>query len=239
MKDLVTVLEFFNANANEISGMHITIATIVTIVIYFTLFAIRRYVQKSGEHFNIWDFLIKVGIAFIVEFGLIWLYGNKIFVVAIVGGILAALYVRNKLFSFIDNNSSADRDLKMRMELAELKNKFKKNPYYSILEVLLYYGYISTIQKETVEAENIFKTPDEMAREFLDKPILTEQQLDEAIGIMNVIRRENKILTREEALLLIMNMGTNFRNRNNSSENNDHEDSHSENTEQSQEDADD
>ena len=121
-------------------------------------------------------------------------------------GFITSLYIRNKLFSFVDQNIAADHDLKMRMELAELKNKFKNSPHYSILEVLLYYGYISSIQKETVEAENIFKTPDDMAKEFLSKPILTEDQLEEAIGIMNVIRREGKILTREEALLLIMRM---------------------------------
>ena len=222
MKDLLAVLEFFNANANEISTIHITIATLVTIVIYFLLYLIRRFILKQVDHINWWELLVKVGIAFIVEFALIWLYGEQIFIVAIVGGMLAALYVRNKVFTFIDSNSSADRDLKMRMELAELKNKFKKNPYYSILEVLLYYGYISTIQKETVEAENIFKTPDEMAREFLEKPILTEEQLDEAIGIMNVIRRENKILTREEALLLIMNMGATHRSEHNATGNVDH-----------------
>ena len=207
MSDLLEFLKFLlEFEETEISRTHVVIAVGVTIAIYLFMFLVHRFIQKQNVKFNLGDFLIKVGCAFVIEFGLIWVYGPKVFALAVIVGILAALYIRNKLFSFIDTNTEAENDLKLRMELAELKNKFKKNPYYSILEVLLYYGYISTIQKETVETENIFKTPEEMAREFLSKPILTVEQLDEAIGIMNVIRREGKILTREEALLLIMNM---------------------------------
>ena len=207
MSDLLEFLKFLlEFEETEISRTHVVIAVGVTIAIYLFMFLVHKFIQKQNIKFNLGDFLIKVGCAFVIEFGLIWVYGPKVFALAVIVGILAALYIRNKLFSFIDINTEAENDLKLRMELAELKNKFKKNPYYSILEVLLYYGYISAIQKETVETENIFKTPEEMAREFLSKPILTAEQLDEAIGIMNVIRREGKILTREEALLLIMNM---------------------------------
>lgn len=208
MGDVVDLLQvFIDLDGKNISLLHITLAAVISLVIYFVMFSIKRFIQKLDITFSISDFLIKWGIAFIVEFGLIWLYGSKVFILSIIVGFIVSLYVRNKLFTFIDTSSVADHDLKMRMELADLKTKFKNNPYYSILEVLLYYGYISTIQKETVEAENIFKSPDDMAKEFLSKPILTKEQLDEAIGIMNVIRREGKILTREEALLLIMNMG--------------------------------
>jgi len=209
MGDIIDILKFFvEADSKNISFIHITIAILVTVVVYFLIYIAKKYIQKLEISFSLSDFLVECGIAFILEFILIWLYGPKVFILAIILGFVTALYVRNKLFSFIESNSVADHDLQLRMELAELKTKFKNNPYYSILEVLLYYGYISSIQKETVESENIFKTPDEMAKEFLSKPILTEDQLDEAIGIMNVIRREGKILTREEALLLIMNMGS-------------------------------
>lgn len=211
MGDLLETLEFFNKiDTHNLSFSHIAIAAFVTLAVYFFMFIIRKYFKKMSISFSFTDFLIKCGVAFIIEFGLIWVYGPNVIILAIVIGLVVSVYVRNKLFSFIDVSEVADHDLQMRMELAELQNKFKKNPYYSILEVLLYYGYISSIQKETVEAENIFKTPDEMAKEFLSKPILTEEQLDEAIGIMNVIRRQGKILTREEALLLIMkNMDSN------------------------------
>ena len=207
MGDFIDLLKLLiDVDSHNLSVFHITVAAIVTIIVYFMLFVVRKFIQKLDISFSFSDFIINCGVAFAVEFCLIWIYGPKVFILSLVMGFIIALYIRNKLFAFIDSNFVADRDLKMRMELAELKNKFKDNPYYSILEVLLYYGYISSIQKETVEAENIFKTPDDMAKEFLSKPILTEEQLDEAIGIMNVIRREGKILTREEALLLIMNM---------------------------------
>ena len=207
MGDAIEFLKFLvDIETREISILHVSFAAGVTLLLYFTMFFFHKYVQNEGVQFSFTDFAIKCGVAFVVEFCLIWIYGPKVFILAIIVGFITSLYIRNKLFSFVDQNIAADHDLKMRMELAELKNKFKNSPHYSILEVLLYYGYISSIQKETVEAENIFKTPDDMAKEFLSKPILTEDQLEEAIGIMNVIRREGKILTREEALLLIMRM---------------------------------
>ena len=208
MSDVLEFLKFFlEFDTSNLSVLHITIAGSVTIVMYFLLFFIRKYGKKQDITFVFMDFLVKCGIAFLVEFVIIWLYGSRITLLSIIVGILTGVYFRNKVFTFIDSSPSAQQDLKVRSELAELKEKFKKNPHYSILEVLLYYGYISKIQKEMVESANIFKTPDEMAKEFLIKTILTEEQLEEAIGIMNVIRREGKILTREEALLLIMNMG--------------------------------
>lgn len=207
MGDILEFLKYLEvADGANLSVVHVVLAGLITIVLYFITFFFRKFINKVTSSFEPSDFFIKCGVAFLVEIICIWIYGRKIFVFSIVIGIIVALYVRNKFFSFIDSATKTDNDLKVRMELEDLKNKFKKNPYYSILEVLLYYGYISTIQKETVEAENIFKSPDDMAKEFLSKPILTAEQLDEAIGIMNVIRREGKILTREEALLFIMNM---------------------------------
>lgn len=207
MGDVLDFIKLFlEFDTSNLSVVHITVAGVVTIVMYFLLFLFRKYIKKKDIDFVFLDFLVKCGIAFLVEFGIIWLYGPRVTFLGIILGFLVALYFRNKVFNFIDSESSAQHDLAVRSELADLKNKFKKNPHYSILEVLLYYGYISKIQKEMVESANIFKTPDEMAKEFLTKTILTENQLAEAIGIMNVIRREGKILTREEALLLIMNM---------------------------------
>lgn len=209
MSDVLDFLKFIvDFDINNLSWKHMIFAAVATVVIYFIVFFVRKFGKKLDISFNFTDGIVKCGTAIIVEFILILIFGPRIAVISVVIGIIVSVFVRTKFFSFIDNEKFASRDLKMRVELSELNKKFKKNPHYSILEVLLYYGYISTMQKDTVEAENIFKTPDDMAKEFLSKPILTEEQLEEAIGIMNVIRREGKILTREEALLLIMNMNS-------------------------------
>ena len=209
MSDVLDFLKFIvDFDLNNLSLKHTLFAAVATVVIYFIVFLVRKYGKKLDISLNFTDGIVKCGTAIIVEFILILIFGPRITVISIVIGIIVSVFVRTKFFSFIDNEKFASRDLSMRVELSELNKKFKKNPHYSILEVLLYYGYISSMQKELVEAKNIFKTPDEMAKEFLSKPILTEDQLEEAIGIMNVIRREGKILTREEALLLIVNLNS-------------------------------
>ena len=205
MKDFLSFLEFFkDLNLVEVDFPSVVIAAVITALIYVGLYFIRRKVNDDNTSFK--EYVLKFGFAFIVEFGLIWIYGKILFFPSIILGLLTALYFRNKVFSFLDLSPAATSDLSVKMELAELKSKFKKNPHYSILEVLLYYGYISKVQKETIEAENIFKTPDEMANELLDMPILTKEQLAEARGIMNVIRIEGKIITREEAIFHISKM---------------------------------
>ena len=210
MGDFLDFLVYFkDLGSLEPDFSSIFIAVGITAVFYLLLYFFRKYVMKSDVENSaggIREYFLKFGFAFIVEFGLIWLYGSILIIPSIVLGVLTALYFRNKVFSFLDLSAGASSDLSSKMELNELKSKFKKNPHYSILEVLYYYGYISQIQKETVEAENIFKSPDEMANELLDTPILTKEQLKEAKGIMNVIRIEGKVITREEAILHIAKM---------------------------------
>jgi len=209
MGDVLDFLKFLvDFDLSNLSLWHTLFAAVLTVVIYFIVFFVKKYGKKQDISFKFNDFVVKCGIAASIEFLLILIYGPRVLFISIIIGIVASVYIRSKFFPFIDNEKVATRDLSMRVELQELNRKFKKSPYYSILEVLLYYGYISPLQKETVEADNIFKSPDDMAKEFLSKPILTADQLDEAVGIMNVIRMEGKILTREEALLLIASMNS-------------------------------
>ena len=205
VEQALSVIKFFeDFRDHDVSAFHLVIASVITCLLFLGVFLYRKFWKRMDIVFSPVEFLVKFAVAFAVEFLLIWIYSPNVWALSVALGAVFAVYCRNRFFRFLDAEEQVDKDLDMRMELNELKTKFRRNPHYSILEVLLYYGYISAVQKEMVETRNIFKTPDEMAQEMLTMPVLTEAQLKEAKGIMNVIRRENKVLTREEALLLIM-----------------------------------
>ena len=201
IKEVVEFLLTFKDQ--EINFPAVLIAIAITFLSLFGFHLIRYYITKKEIYFNTVDILVKASIASFIELLIIWIFGHYVTLFAIIIGILLSLYIRNKYFGFLDQSVIANEDIKEKLELNELERKFKKTPNYSILEVLLYYGYISKLHKDFLESECIFESPDEMAVKLLERPILTETQLKEAKAIMNVIRREGKIMTREEALLLI------------------------------------
>ena len=144
-----------------------------------------------------------MGIAELLIILIIWSCGPKSFLFAVIFGILVSVFIMNKYVDFIKKEPYSSENIKNQQELQRLKRKFKGNPYFSILEVLLYYDYISPLHKEYIETENIFDSPEQMAEKLLTLPVLTERQLDEAKAIMNVIRMEGQILTKQDALLLV------------------------------------
>lgn len=73
----------------------------------------------------------------------------------------------------------------------------------TILEILLLYGYISQNHKDIAELNNIFDSPEEIAEKLKDMKVLTDDQLKEAHGIMNIVRRKGHLVPREEAMDLL------------------------------------
>ncbi len=201
LKDLIN---FITSNSDKpLSYPHVIFSAAV-IMIGFLISMLVEY--KKNKKLDMYGTLLEVGLAFVAVILIIWIVGPPSTIFAIIFAFIFAIFVRNKYFDFIHTENVHKVDTKNQNELQRLKKEFKDNPHYSILEVLLHYGYISPLQKEYVETENIFESPDEMAKRFLTMTVLTEEQLKEAKAIMNIIRMEHKILTKQDALLLISQM---------------------------------
>lgn len=202
MEEVTQLIEFFLQFKDQpVSWPAFIFASILALCI-LSIVEVIRVKGKKGKIFSPVFFLCGCLIAEVVIFVLIWLFGQGSLVLAVVLSVILSYYIQDKYFKFLQDSSTED-DVSHRQELQNLQKKFKKSPHFSILEVLLFYGYISPLQKDYVEIENIFETPDEMATKLLSLPALSEKQLREAKAIMNVIRREGKILTKQDALLLV------------------------------------
>lgn len=204
METIEKIIEFFQKyEGQSINWLYLLIALLLFSAIYGSI----EYVEvrvKNKRDLNPVSLVCQIFLssAIVAIFNLI-LSG-----ISIILGILVALpvtlLVKNKYFSFLVEEQTVAKEIKEDYaELNRLKKLFKSNPHYSILEVLLYYGYISPNQKEYVETNNIFKTPEEMAEMLLSQSVLTPDQLDEAKAIMNMVRREGRVLTKQEALLAV------------------------------------
>jgi hypothetical protein len=106
-------------------------------------------------------------------------------------------------------NEDESNDEKYKEEIQELFSKLPINFNYStlnnptILEILLLYGYISQNHKDIAELNNIFDTPDEIAEHLKTMYVITDEQLKEARGIMNIVRRKGRLISREEAAKIL------------------------------------
>ena len=106
-------------------------------------------------------------------------------------------------------NEDNSNDEKYKEEIQELFSKLPINFNYStlnnptILEILLLYGYISQNHKDIAEMNNLFDTPDEIAEHLKTMYVITDEQLKEARGIMNIVRRKGRLISREEAAKIL------------------------------------
>lgn len=203
MDELIKAIEYFQQFQDQAIN---TPALIVAAILVTAIWGVIEFVQVKVSHsrpFVIASLAVGWAISLLVAAVAIWIFGGQVVILAVMLGIIAGFFLRNKYFKFLDENLPSEDEREHSAELSDLKKKFKKTPNFSILEVLLYYDYISPLQKETVEISGIFDTPDDSAKRLLTMSVLTERQFREAKAIMNVIRREGKILTKQDALLLV------------------------------------
>lgn len=122
-----------------------------------------------------------------------------------------ALLTGNNHNDYLANEDVRD-DEKYKEEIQELFSKLPINFNYStlnnptILEILLLYGYISQNHKDIAEMNYIFDTPDEIAEHLKTMYVITDEQLKEARGIMNIVRRRGRLVSREEAAKILSNL---------------------------------
>ena len=73
----------------------------------------------------------------------------------------------------------------------------------NIIMILEMYGYISPNQKFKMITQSLFETPDEQVEKLLEMYVLDTEELKEARAILNLIRLNNRLISKEEALQCI------------------------------------
>lgn len=200
IQDFITFLLQFNGAA--INRWYEFILILLSVII-ISLLTVYDVCWKRSKNFSLLYFVSENFISAIIIILLLMIFGDSMPVFILLAAVFLSLFINEKYLKTLFVSSFTKEEKLFDKELSRLKKEFANNPHYSILEVLLYYGYISDLQKEYIETENIFDTPEEMAEKLLKASVLTVNQLNEAKAIMNVIRKEGKILTRQEALLYI------------------------------------
>lgn len=74
----------------------------------------------------------------------------------------------------------------------------------NIIMILEMYGYISPNHKFKMITQSLFETPDEQVEKLLKMFVLDKNELDEARAILNLIKLNNRLITKEEALHCIV-----------------------------------
>lgn len=203
MVDIVQFLNFCVSFLKDISIRTLNLNNVL-LNLSFIFIIVTYYEINTGKMMNIeFKFFRVMKISFIVAVISILIHlllGDTLFFISPLLA-LSSVYLLsiNKKVVFF-NVYQEEKEDKEVGSMEKLFNDFK-NP--SILEVLLMYGYISENHKEIVEINNIFLTPDEMVDKLKRMRVLSTAQLNEARAIMNIIRREGRIVTKQEALLLL------------------------------------
>lgn len=89
-------------------------------------------------------------------------------------------------------------------DISEKMEKLGKVSNFNILDVLFIYDYISDYQRRKVIQSLICESTDKMADKLLSIPTITEEELDEARAILNLIGLEGRIVTKEEAIICLL-----------------------------------
>lgn len=102
----------------------------------------------------------------------------------------------------INNDSDGVTNTGGGVNKMSINNEIPNN--LDIITILENYGYISANQKYKMISSSLFETPDEMVEKLLEMVVLEPRELKEAKAILNLIRMERRLVTKEEALKFII-----------------------------------
>jgi len=118
--------------------------------------------------------------------------------------------IENNVNVVINNNTDDEKEDLLpsfydpnELKLPENITSFNQLNIIMILEM---YGYISPNQKFKMITQSLFETPDEQVEKLLEMYVLNKDELDEARAILNLIKLNNRLISKEEALHCIMDM---------------------------------
>jgi len=196
-------------------------------------FLLAEKVELKGENkkIKIFDFLLDLTISLVIS--VICVYMVKNILVSTLLGILSAIYLAPKIFpkktkkkeevknnTKDDNSSNIENNVNVVINNKTEEEKLLPDFYdpnnlklpeditslnqLNIIMILEMYGYISPNQKFKMITQSLFETPEEQIDKLLKMYALEDYELEEAKAILNLIRLNNRLVTKEEALHCIL-----------------------------------
>jgi len=206
----------------------------IILIALLTFFAIRDFLLVKKEDLEenrkskISDFTLDIVTSLVSSVICLSLSENTL--VSVLLGILSAIYIvpkispkiikkkdsgkedkkaiENNVNVVINNNTDDEKESLLpsfydpnNLKLPENITSYNQLNIIMILEM---YGYISPNQKFKMITQSLFETPDEQVEKLLEMYVLNKDELDEARAILNLIKLNNRLISKEEALHCIM-----------------------------------
>lgn len=186
------------------------------------IFLILYYDIKIKDIVKERKFMLLLVLVWLVDFIMECVFGNIIAILPVISFFVIhiAFMLKNKeLFKQFeslskkkkkkgigDKNGFSFEEEEDVFELNYKVNKLGKNTNFNIIDILYLYDYITDYQRRKVIQELIYDDVSTMAERLNTIPAVNDDELREATAILNVINLEGKLLTKEEALLHIMDI---------------------------------
>jgi len=111
--------------------------------------------------------------------------------------------IENTVNVTINNNTEKEEDFLpdfYEPDNLKLPTSVTSLEQLNIVMILEMYGYISPNQKFKMITQSLLETPDEQVDKLLNMFVLEKSELEEARGILNLIKLKNRLVTKDEAL---------------------------------------
>lgn len=208
IKELMNSNNSFKFNFN----FPIFIVNICLLMVIFILY----YDLKPRDIFKDRKYLILITLISFVDFIMEILVGSIPLINSILSFFLVNilfLFKDKELFKLFHKTKDKEKDIKYN----EIQNKIdsldKEYGDLNILDVLYVYDYITTYQRRKVIQDMIYNDENDMVTYLSEKPTITDEELKEARAILNLIHYYNKIITKEEAMLYLIDLNTDKANK--------------------------
>lgn len=177
------------------------------------IFLILYYDIKLKDIIKERRFMLLLVLVFFIDFLLECIFGNLMLIMpalAFFATHIIFMIKDKELFKSFDslrNKESSDtKDNDSLKEIQFKMSKLGKDSNFNIIDILYLYDYISDYQRRKVIQELIYEDSDEMVNYLNTHPTISNEELREARAIQNLIDIKSKILTKEEALLEIIDI---------------------------------
>lgn len=181
------------------------------------------YDIKLRDIFKERKFLVLLALVYLVDFILENIIGNIPVAIPIISFFLVNIIFllkdkelfnlftpnANKLKKKDENsfNDSCDLDYKM--------NRLNKDDNFNLLDILYLYDYITEYQRRKVIQDMIYEDVETMVKHLTEYPAINTEELKEAKAILNLVELQGKIITKEEALMHLVNRNKTAKETNN------------------------
>lgn len=240
------IIDFFNSFSTTIEDKDLTgttylIAIIVNLILGILFFLFRDLSRKeNGKKINIFNIIILSGINFAIGCIILLICGINSILFAPIIGFISSIYIEKKLLkekSSNNNNEASSTENNINVTVNNNLNDNERlvpnfyNPKVElpegmtindldIVKILELYGYISSNQKFKMIKNSLFETTDEQIEKLLTMCVLEDKEYKEAKAILNLIKLNNRIVSKEEALKFILEQETAENSSSNHIENN-------------------